>query len=348
MSVPVHTTPPDARTSYIIDQLEGERITIPGSKGVFRILASSKQTNGGIAVFSSGAVLSDAPGFHYHEEAHDIFIVTKGFLKLWNGDKCRIMGPGDFAYVPPNVIHNPELMGPHTETVGLVAPGDWIDFFRYVGETYGGVIVPENDNRNLGMLLGQKMMVAKDRFDVHFKRDYQAPPVGEWQDSENVLPEAGKEYFLRSNTGPRWILGGVISRPFIHASQTGGKFAISSIESSHVYGKSPLTQWLTFATVDHCFCVQEGLLRVKIKGGDESWTDVREGQTLVISAGEAFQLEFGSRFVRVWSFTNGQGVEELIRSAGSSYSSFVLPEEAESWDEEKFKGACKELAVDVI
>lgn len=101
MSIPVLTTPPDQRTSYIIDQLEGERITIPGSKGVFRILASSKQTQGGIAVFSSGAVLSDAPGFHWHAEAHDVFLPTKGFLKLWNGDKCRIMGPGDFAYVPP-------------------------------------------------------------------------------------------------------------------------------------------------------------------------------------------------------------------------------------------------------
>jgi mannose-6-phosphate isomerase-like protein (cupin superfamily) len=54
-----------------------------------------------MAVFQSGAVLSDAPGFHYHNHAHDVFLVTKGYLKLWNGDKCRIMGPGDFAYVPP-------------------------------------------------------------------------------------------------------------------------------------------------------------------------------------------------------------------------------------------------------
>lgn len=112
MTVPVHSIPPEGRTSYIIDQLEGERITIPGSKGVFRILASSKQTNGGIAVFSSGAVLSDAPGFHWHEEAHDVFLVTKGFLKLWNGDKCRIMGPGDFAYVPPvSVLYEPKGSG---------------------------------------------------------------------------------------------------------------------------------------------------------------------------------------------------------------------------------------------
>lgn len=101
MTVPLLTVPPQERTNYIIDQLEGEKISIPGSKGVFRILASSKQTNGGIAVFQSGAVLSDAPGFHWHDEAHDVFLVTKGYLKLYNGNRCRIMGPGDFAYVPP-------------------------------------------------------------------------------------------------------------------------------------------------------------------------------------------------------------------------------------------------------
>lgn len=99
--LPWTNEPPPSRTPYAIPQLEGERITIPGSKGVFRILASSKQTNGLMAVFQSGAVLSDAPGFHYHNHAHDVFLVTKGLLKLWNGEKCRVMGPGDFAYVPP-------------------------------------------------------------------------------------------------------------------------------------------------------------------------------------------------------------------------------------------------------
>lgn len=99
--LPISTTPPPSHESYLLDQLAGERITLPGSKGVFRILASSAQTAGGIAVFTSGAVLSDAPGFHWHQEAHDVFLVTKGFLRLWNGDKCRVLGPGDFAYVPP-------------------------------------------------------------------------------------------------------------------------------------------------------------------------------------------------------------------------------------------------------
>lgn len=100
-TLPWSNQPPNASTTYAIPQLEGERLTISGSKGVFRILTSSKQTNGLMAVFQSGAVLSDAPGFHYHDRTHGAYLVIKGYLKLWNGDKCRILGPGDFAYVPP-------------------------------------------------------------------------------------------------------------------------------------------------------------------------------------------------------------------------------------------------------
>lgn len=225
------------------------------------------------------------------------------------------------------VIHNPEMLGPHTELIGLVAPGDWIDFFRYVGETYTGVVVPEHDDRNLGALLGQRMMVAKDRFDVHFARDYQPPSLGDWLPTENTIPVGTSEpYFLKANTGPRWILNGVISRPFITTSQTGGRFAISSIESSKVYQNTPLSQWLKFETVDHCFYVMEGLLRVKIRSDEEVWSDVREGQTLVISAGDSFKLDFASRFVRIWSFTNGRGVEGLISDGGSLYNGHVLPD----------------------
>lgn len=348
MSIPIQATPPDSNAAYIIDQLEGERISIPGSKGVFRILASSKQTSGGIAVFTSGAVLSDAPGFHWHAEAHDVFLVTKGFLKLYNGDKCRIMGPGDFAYIPPTVIHNPELIGPHTETLGLIAPGDWVDFFRYVGETYEGVVVPESDDRDLKSLLIPKVMAAKDRFDVNFVRDYDPPEVGEWQDDENVLADPLKPYFLRANTGPRQILGGVMSRPFIFASQCSGKFAISSIESSNQYGSSAFArQWLTFKNVHHCFTVQEGILKVKLKEeNSDKWNEVREGQTLLVPAGKAFVLDFGSRYVRAITFTNGPGLEEVVRLAGSDCPTVVLPEKPAAFEVSKLQDVLGQVGVD--
>jgi uncharacterized protein YaiE (UPF0345 family) len=244
------------------------------------------------------------------------------------------------------VIHNPELLGPHTETLGLVAPGDWVDFFRYVSETYNGLIVPETDDRDLRALLIPKVMAAKDRFDVHFERDYQPPEVGDWLKTENVLPDPMEPYFLRANTGPRWMLGGVMSRPFINSSQCAGKFAISSIESSSKYASeaSLFRQWLTFPTVDHCFTVMEGLLRVRLQG-EEDWAEVREGQTLVISAGQAFKLEFASRYVRAITFTNGAGIENLIHIAGKPFAGFVLPDQASPCDQESLRAVCGELGV---
>ncbi|KAK5659579.1 hypothetical protein OQA88_781 [Cercophora sp. LCS_1] len=345
-TIPTLTSPPPSRTPYIIPSHAGESLTLPGSKSVYRILASSLQTDSTIALFTSTSVAAPAPGFHWHAKTHDIFLVTRGFLKLWNGSKCRIMGPGDFAYVPPRAIHNPEPLGPCTELLGLVAPGDWVDFFREVGEPYEGILVPEKDERDLRALLGPRMREAGEKWDVYFERGHKGPEVGEWEEGECVLPEPGVGYFLRAERGPRWLLGGVLVRPFINAVQCEGLFSISGIESSGMYEEEPFRGcWLTFPKVDHCFHVMEGELRVSIKGGE--WSSVRVGETAVVSAGRSFRLGFGSRYVRVISFVNGEGLETVMQRAGMSYDGHVLPDKAEKYSEEKLKGVCVEMGVAV-
>lgn len=236
------------------------------------------------------------------------------------------------------------MLGPHTEILGLIAPGDWVDFFRYVSEPFHGLLVPEFDDRDLKSILMPKIMAAKDRFDVVFQRDYQPPEVSDWKDSENTLPEALTPYFLRANTGPRWMAGGVLSRPFVTGKQTGGKFAISSIESSKVYGPTIFSKALKFKDVDHCLCVQEGALVVKLGGKTEE--TVREGETVVIPAGQSFTLEFATRFVRIISFTSGEGIEALIEKAGAPYKGFTLPDEAPKFDEDGLEKVFGELSIE--
>lgn len=123
------------------------------------------------------------------------------------------------------------MIGPHTELSGLITPGDWVDFFRYVSEPYEGLLVPENDNRDLKSLLIPKVIAAKGQFDVVFQPDYKPPELGEWKKEDEELPGSQQGYFLRANTGPRWMLGGVMSRPFVTTKQSNGVCAISSIES---------------------------------------------------------------------------------------------------------------------
>lgn len=244
-----------------------------------------------------------------------------------------------------NIVHNPELLGPHTETLGLVVPGDWIDFFRYIGEPFEGLVVPEHDDRDLKSHVIPKVMSAPKDFDVHFVRDYNPPTLSEWEETENRLPSKELEpYFLRANTGPRWMAGGVMSRPFITTKESAGKFAISSIESSSSYGSSIFSEYVGFPTVDHCLCVQEGSLRVNLKG-DLEWVTLHEGETVMIAAGQSFRLEFGSRYVRVWSFTDGEGIEELVQQAGVPCQSLVLPNEAPALDESKLGAVIEKLGV---
>ena len=111
------------------------------------------------------------------------------------------------------------MVGPHTELQGLITPGDWVDFFRYVSEPYEGILVPESDNRDLKSLLIPKVMAAKGKFDVVFQPHYVPPEVSDWTKEDEKLPEGHQGYFLRANTGPRWMLGGVMSRPFVRRNR---------------------------------------------------------------------------------------------------------------------------------
>ena len=160
-------------------------------------------------------------------------------------------------------------------------------------------------------------MAAKEKFDVVFQPHYQPPEVTDWTRDDEKLPDGHEAYFLRSNTGPRWILGGIMSRPFVTTKQSNGVCAISSIESSKEYGETFFSEYLCFDSVDHCLCVMEGTLKVTLEGSGESL--FREGETVVIPAGQAFALGFESKYVKVHSFADGDGIESLIPRLGKPW-----------------------------
>lgn len=189
-------------------------------------------------------------------------------------------------------------------------------------------------------------MPVKDKFDVVFVRDYDPPAVSEWKSTDDHLPDGVEPYYLKANTGPRWMCGGVMSRPFITTKQNGGVFAISSIESSSAYGETVLKRMMSWKKVHHVFAVLEGVLAIRVKG-DEGKHLIREGETAMIPAGQAFSLEFDSKYVRVWSFASGDGVESLVQRLGGAFEGFVLPDAAGKWDESSFQSVCEELSIDL-
>ncbi|CAN9447560.1 unnamed protein product [Alternaria sp. RS040] len=341
--------PAGAPTPYLLPSHTGEHITIPGTKAVFRIMCSAAETDGTMSVFGQDGVLADPPGFHYHNHAHDVFMCTKGRLKIWAGDKCRILYPGDFAYVPPGVVHQPQLLdqGPN-ESMGLVTPGDWVDFFRFVGEDYQGVLCDEFDNRNTGAVFGPKIREIKERFDVVFQPQFQGAEVADFEEGECVLPEDQEAYFLKANTGPCFLLEGVLSRPFITMKQSkgpSGNFAITSIESGSELENSVLSKGFMFEKVHQVYHVLDGAISLTVNG--EAGHLVRAGETAFIPAGTEVAVEFVDRYVRFWSYASGDGLETLIAEAGGAFEGKMVPDEIRNVDADKVREAAKQLNIKV-
>ena len=86
---------------YVMSSMNGEIIYIPCSKSATRLLVTGKETDNAFAVVGSGGSQGDPIGFHFHKEAHDVFLCLKGSVNVWAGKKCRTMTPGDFASAPP-------------------------------------------------------------------------------------------------------------------------------------------------------------------------------------------------------------------------------------------------------
>lgn len=99
--LPRNLPPYEPGKAYTLKSLEGEIIYIPCSKSATRLLVTGKETEGAFAVVGSGGSLSPPIGFHFHREAHDVFLCLKGSVNVWAGDTCRTMLPGDLASVPP-------------------------------------------------------------------------------------------------------------------------------------------------------------------------------------------------------------------------------------------------------
>ncbi|KAK2599719.1 hypothetical protein N8I77_011451 [Diaporthe amygdali] len=337
----------DAATHFI-PAYEGESIAIPGTRGSIRILASAKETDGLISVFGYDSVTGDAPGFHYHNEAHDVFLCAKGRVKLWAGHRCRILSPGDFAYVPPKIIHQPQLVDPVNESVGLVTPGHWVDFFRFVTEKYDGVIGDDFDRRNTMQFMFSEIQEIKEKYDVVFQPDIQGAEVSDWSDEDSRLPDTAEptEYFLRANTGPRYLLEGIMARPFITTKQSAGQFAITSVESSNRLKNSILSKPFVFEKVHQVYHVIDGAVIIRAYGqaiGDL----VRAAETVFIPAGKEVSLDFVDRYVRFWSFASGDGLEPLAAGAGNAFEGSIVPDQVAPFDISRIHQVAENLGIKI-
>src|SRR3954465_10256742 len=96
---------------YVLGPGEGRCFNV--AHQLITVLAEARDTAGGF-----GAVLCDATydhrpiPLHHHAKEHDTWFCTRGRVQVWAGQQSRILGPGDFCYVPPNHVHAYQSVAP--------------------------------------------------------------------------------------------------------------------------------------------------------------------------------------------------------------------------------------------
>ncbi|TKA82663.1 hypothetical protein B0A55_01470 [Friedmanniomyces simplex] len=302
---------------YVISSQEGEIIYIPLSKSATRLLITGKESENAFAVVSSGGSQSAPIGFHYHRETHDVFLCLSGSINVWAGEKCRTMRAGDFASVPPGTIHQYQILGPHSEFIGLIVPGGWEEFFRHIGEPYG-VLIP-------------KLKQAAEKFDMVPCPQHQQFDPQEWEDADSQLPGKPESYFLKNASGPAFEIGGSVCRPLVTTAESHRKFAIGSIEGSAqhhqhaIFAKPGLC--MRFDEVHHAFQVTEGSVEFHIDASAPS--RIVAGDVIFVPKGTAFRFQSTSRFSKLYVFASGGGLIEVLCKVGKGHASPILPEKAE-------------------
>ncbi|TVY82325.1 Quercetin 2,3-dioxygenase [Lachnellula suecica] len=344
-----HLTTPPGKTAqaYVLPCYSGELWTIPTSNSTMRLLVTGKETDNAFAILGTGGTFDKPIGFHFHKEAHDVFLCLKGKINVWANDKARSLGPGDFASVPPGTVHQYQMDSAHTEFVGLIIPGGWEEFFRFIGEPYVGPLFPTNDRRNPFEVLIPKLMAAAEKFDMIPVRDKAQFDPQPWDGSEEKLPGACEDggYFLKEGKGDKWEVGGTVVRPLATRKETKGRFSIYSLEGSSIHAAKGMSQDLEFKETHHAVFTVEGVLKLKIDGAEVSTT---AGETTFVPAGTKWSFGVSSTYARAYVFANGGGIGEVLTSVGSKYESPIVPGETAAWDESKLKTLEAELKFAVL
>ena len=326
---------------YIIESLCGETIYIPLSKSATRLLVTGKESENAFAVVGTGGTKGDPIGFHFHREAHDVFLCLKGSVKIWADDQCRILGLEDFASVPPGVVHQYQILGDRTEFVGLIVPGGWEEFFRFIGEPYEGPMFPLQDDRKFHEVLLPKLIAATEKFDMVPVRDHpEAEATPSADDKDCTLPGDLKAYFLRAGTAPRWLLGGVMCSVLAGPAESAGRFSIGTIEGSSWHNDGPLSSTFSFDEVHHAFQIAEGTMEFKV--GEQSAV-LGHGETMYVPRGQPFSITITSRLAKAYVFISGTGLLALLAQAGKSTNESIIPEKASAWDLSSLQASKREL-----
>lgn len=285
----------DQIKAYVLRQGEALQSRLAAGQ-IVRILADDAQTAGGFGALEMEATIDPQPiPLHYHNDEHDTWLCTRGRLKVWCEDECRVLTPGDFAYVKPGEVHSYQAMSPRTSFFGIVAPGGWEAFFMIAGDQWDEPGLPAINHPFDFSKMGKAMAM----YDVHPVQGRSYAAATDWTDADRNMPKANQSYFLEDGHGPR-----VRARGHICTTLLGRDTADGSMEMRVVEGPRGASMPAMKHDKTHVFLrMLEGQLRFTLNGEE---TTLSAGDSANIPAGTAYSTQVTSGQAR-WCLASAHG-----------------------------------------
>lgn len=199
---------------------------------------------------------------------------------------------------------------------GIIVPGGWEEFFRFLGESYSGPLWPDVDDRSPLEVLVPLMKAAAEKFDLVPQPMYPRADEQAWDMSTDTkLPGECVPYFLKNGTGPNACVSGTVVRPLSTAKESAGRFTVGSVEGSCMHETQILDKTWSFAQTSHCFYVVEGFARFTVDG---QAARVGPMETVYLPKGTKWGVKWDSRYVKAYVYSSAGGVVELLFEAGKA------------------------------
>jgi quercetin 2,3-dioxygenase len=210
---------PGEKRAYALKAGEGDRYLAAGQLATY--VARLSDTGG----LLEAAVVSGGKGaalpLHSHRKTHEALTVLAGRLDLWLDGRKYSLTQGDFAGIPPHVIHGYRMQSHRSRFICWSVGGDGGQIYSAIGEkttVYShlpGSPVPAD---------AQKMAETESLLDVRFAGDL---PMRELEGADaSALPDGMTAYVLESGEGQRLIAAESLFTFLAHQGNTAGSFII--------------------------------------------------------------------------------------------------------------------------
>jgi quercetin 2,3-dioxygenase len=99
---------PGSPDAFFLSRGEGEHAKLFGD--LFTVLLSGDETDGQFGIITSQSPAGDIIPTHTHADTHETFYVLDGQVRVFVQDRAaqktsRLLGPGDFGFVPAGLTH---------------------------------------------------------------------------------------------------------------------------------------------------------------------------------------------------------------------------------------------------